>query len=117
MIAAKDAFKETKKFIENPDVYECIIYQNFLKNFKYLGIDRLLNRMIKEQIHAKKFELTINLKSGQDLMNEERDFFWQWEQADNLRSFEKLLTKLKYKSEFKSTLGQLKYITISWDLV
>lgn len=114
MIAAKDAFKATNRFIENPDIYEDMIYQNFLKNFKYLGIDRLLNRMIKEQIHAKKFELTIDLKSGKDFMNEERDFFWQWEQADNLRSFEKFLTKLKYKYEFKSTSGQLKYITISW---
>lgn len=114
MIEAKDAFKETKKLIENPNLLEDVYYNMFLRQFKYLGIDRLLNRLIKEQIHEKKFQLTIDLKSGKDFMNNERDFFWEWEQADNLKSFEKLLTKLKYKYEFKSTLGQLKYITISW---
>ena len=86
MITAIEAYKETNEFINDPNKYDDFLYLDFLREFEYVGIDRLFDRLIKEKISSKKFSLTINLKSGQDCDDRERNFLWFWQGFDKLKS-------------------------------
>lgn len=110
MIKASEAYNETQKYHDDPNLLEKEEYKYFIYKLHSSDCIKIIENNIFEEIKKGSFELLINVgrSSFQSFINE----FYK---RDNLKNFNKYFKELGYKIEIYSLSSDMvSNIIIKW---
>ena len=110
MIKANEAYKETKKYQDDPDFIDKDEYKYFIYKLHSSGLIDFIENKIQDEIKKANFELSVNVE-----FSKFENFINEFYKRDNLKSFNKYFKNLGYEVEIISLSSDMvSNIIIKW---